>query len=293
MTAVAAVAAAVVVAVVRDEERRTSRGRNERVMNVVWRFFLKKRMTLSRGELEVETVIGSGEDGEEAAAAAGGKKEKGEKKKKPAHHPLLLAVLAEELGCDAHEIVDFELEVCDTQPSVVGGAAREFIYSGRLDNLASSFCALKALIEAGNGGDLAEETGVRMIALFDNEEVGSDSTSGAGYGRALCPLYFHSSRVSFEIELTRLSSHEVIRPSQHAVDSSCRSSDSDGVRGLLKQNSVESRRRRRRPIKAYQRLVVVVCTCAENTRPWRQGHSGCGRREPHHQVFVRRRSGGY
>ena len=128
-------------------------------------------------------MSGGGEDGEGAAAVAGGKKKKG-KKKKSAHHPLLLAVLAEELGCDAHEIVDFELEVCDTQPSVVGGAAREFIYSGRLDNLASSFCALKALIEAGDGGNLAEETGVRMIALFDNEEVGSDSTSGAGYGRA-------------------------------------------------------------------------------------------------------------
>ena len=45
--------------------------------------------------------------------------------------------------CDTHEIVDFELQVCDVQPSVIGGAAREFIYSGRLDNLASSFCALR------------------------------------------------------------------------------------------------------------------------------------------------------
>ena len=118
--------------------------------------------------------------------------------------------MAEELGCDAHEIVDFELEVCDTQPSVVGGAAREFIYSGRLDNLASSFCALKALIEAGNGGNLAEETGVRMIALFDNEEVGSDSTSGAGYGLAPS-IHSHTSRVSLEIESMRLSTHEFIR----------------------------------------------------------------------------------
>jgi aspartyl aminopeptidase len=50
-----------------------------------------------------------------------------------------------------------------------------------LDNLASSFCALKALLHAGGGdGDLENETGVRMIALFDNEEVGSDSTAGAG-----------------------------------------------------------------------------------------------------------------
>jgi aspartyl aminopeptidase len=136
--------------------------------------------TAIKGELEVETVRSGGGEGEAAGAGAGEGKKKGVKAKKPAHHPLLLAVLAEELGCDAHEIVDFELEVCDVQPSVIGGAAREFIYSGRLDNLASSFCALKALIEAGGGGSLKEETGVRMIALFDNEEVGSDSTAGAG-----------------------------------------------------------------------------------------------------------------
>ena len=103
-----------------------------------------------------------------------------EKGKKPAHHPLLLEILAEELDCDADEIVDFELEVCDVQPSVIGGAAHEFIYSGRLDNLASAFCALKALLEADGDGSLDEESGVRMVAMFDNEEVGSGSAIGAG-----------------------------------------------------------------------------------------------------------------
>ena len=139
--------------------------------------------TAIKGELEVETVStpDARAGGEQIKKQGGDEKQKQkQKQKKPAHHPLLLAVLAEELGCDPHEIVDFELEVCDVQPSVIGGAAREFIYSGRLDNLASSFCALKALIEAGDGGGLENETGVRMIALFDNEEVGSDSTHGAG-----------------------------------------------------------------------------------------------------------------
>jgi len=39
---------------------------------------------------------------------------------------------------------------CD--PLVIGGAAREFVLSGRLDNLASSFCALKAMLAAGGDG---------------------------------------------------------------------------------------------------------------------------------------------
>jgi aspartyl aminopeptidase len=40
-------------------------------------------------------------------------------------------------------LVDFELQLCDTQPSVIGGALNEFVISGRLDNLCSSYQALR------------------------------------------------------------------------------------------------------------------------------------------------------
>ncbi|KAI5067876.1 hypothetical protein GOP47_0016221 [Adiantum capillus-veneris] len=97
------------------------------------------------------------------------------------HHPPLLQLLAEELQCTVEEIADLELNVCDTQPSCLGGAHEEFIFSGRLDNLASSYCALRALLDTSKDpGDLVDETSVRMVALFDNEEVGSDSAQGAG-----------------------------------------------------------------------------------------------------------------
>lgn len=97
------------------------------------------------------------------------------------HHPLLLQIIASQLGCEPDDIYDFELQACDTQPSIVAGAAKEFIFSGRLDNLCMSFCSLKALIDAtSSDSNLEDESGVRLVALFDHEEVGSDSAQGAG-----------------------------------------------------------------------------------------------------------------
>ncbi|KAK3029252.1 hypothetical protein RJ639_039097 [Escallonia herrerae] len=100
---------------------------------------------------------------------------------KDAHHPLLMEILSDELGCVIDDIASIELNVCDTQPSCLGGGNNEFVFSGRLDNLASSYCALRALIDSCElHGDLSTETAIRMVALFDNEEVGSDSVQGAG-----------------------------------------------------------------------------------------------------------------
>ena len=92
------------------------------------------------------------------------------------HHPIILA----ELKCEQDDIVDFELNVCDTQNSQIGGATNEFNFSGRLDNLYSSFCALKALIDASKDSFFMKHKGARAIALLDNEEVGSVSMSVGG-----------------------------------------------------------------------------------------------------------------
>ncbi|XP_078150373.1 Zn-dependent exopeptidases superfamily protein [Carex rostrata] len=100
---------------------------------------------------------------------------------KKKHHPLFLQLVAKEASCEPEDICDFEIQLCDTQPSAVAGAMKEFIFSGRLDNLCMSFCSLKSLIDSTSGeGSLDDEVSVRMVALFDHEEVGSDSAQGAG-----------------------------------------------------------------------------------------------------------------
>jgi hypothetical protein len=81
-------------------------------------------------------------------------------------------VLSEEVGCESDEIIGMELNVCDTQPSCLGGGSNEFIYSGRLDNLASCYCALRSLMDSSKVPEqLSNEKAVRMVAMFDNEEV--------------------------------------------------------------------------------------------------------------------------
>ncbi|KAJ7699975.1 aspartyl aminopeptidase [Mycena rosella] len=96
------------------------------------------------------------------------------------HHPALLSLLATELSVAPDEIHDFELSLYDTQPSVLGGLNSEFIFSPRLDNLFSSFCAVEALAQSVSTPDFQTlEGNVNCIALFNHEEIGSVSTSGA------------------------------------------------------------------------------------------------------------------
>jgi len=52
-------------------------------------------------------------------------------------------LIAKEANCEPDEICNFELQLCDTQPSAVAGAIKEFIFSGQLDNLCMPFCSLK------------------------------------------------------------------------------------------------------------------------------------------------------
>ena len=97
------------------------------------------------------------------------------------HHRGLVAALAAELAVAPEALHDFELSLYDTQGSAIGGLFSEFIFSPRLDNLCMTHSTLEGLIAScAPAGALAGERNVRIVASFNHEEVGSNSTPGAG-----------------------------------------------------------------------------------------------------------------
>ena len=85
-----------------------------------------------------------------------------------------VAFLAARLGISgASEVAAWELCLYDVTPAAVLGSDASLLASGRLDNLLSCWAATAALCSA----QPARVT--QVIALFDHEEVGSESRSGA------------------------------------------------------------------------------------------------------------------
>lgn len=83
-------------------------------------------------------------------------------------------LLADWAGVESESVMNWELQVYDTQRGVFWGAEEEFIADSQLDNLASCHASLKALLEVG------EPAATSVCAWFDHEEIGSESAKGAG-----------------------------------------------------------------------------------------------------------------
>lgn len=96
------------------------------------------------------------------------------------HHPYFVELIAAEAQVKPADILDFELILFDTQKACLGGLLEEFIFSPRLDNLNSSYCATVGLIDSvADKSALDNESSIRLIALFDHEEIGSRTAQGA------------------------------------------------------------------------------------------------------------------
>ena len=99
---------------------------------------------------------------------------------KKGQEPALMKLIASELGIETKQIANFELGLFDCQPASLGGIKNEFLYSARLDNLATVFVAMETIMDYSKSEDLAEDDMISLIACFDHEEVGSSSAQGAG-----------------------------------------------------------------------------------------------------------------
>ena len=113
--------------------------------------------------------------------------ESGLKFNKQTELPLLLGVaddskaeerfrapIAAALDVAPDDLLTWELAAYDTQKGTFWGVHREFLADSQLDNLASCHAALSALLAVPAPRRTA------LVALFDHEEVGSESAVGAG-----------------------------------------------------------------------------------------------------------------
>ena len=87
---------------------------------------------------------------------------------------MLINVITEELQIAKEDILDFDLYLADATPACTFGVHNEFISSGRLDDLSMCYAGLEALLAA----PLTDAT--QVLAIFDNEETGSQTKQGAG-----------------------------------------------------------------------------------------------------------------
>jgi len=89
----------------------------------------------------------------------------------------LAGLISQELKVAKADIIDVDIIMYDTHPSRVIGFNKEFVASGRLDNLGSTLTAVHSII--GSISQIEKQTSMNFIACFDDEEVGSLTFQGA------------------------------------------------------------------------------------------------------------------
>ena len=81
--------------------------------------------------------------------------------------------VCEKSSASESPLTGFELQLFDTQKSATLGSSGELLVSGRLDNQVSCWAAVASIIEK------TQPKKPVIVALFDHEEVGSESINGA------------------------------------------------------------------------------------------------------------------
>lgn len=94
---------------------------------------------------------------------------------RPANFRFPEDLLAAQLGCQAEDILDFELFITPIEKGQFCGMNDCFMSIGRLDNLAMCHAGIEALLAQ----DAKDVEGIQVLLFTDHEEVGSRSKQGA------------------------------------------------------------------------------------------------------------------
>ena len=89
---------------------------------------------------------------------------------------MLMNLICSELGVQKSDILDFDLYLYDCSPACLVGVHEEFISAGRIDDLSMVHAGMTALLA---DTETVPET-TKVLAIFDNEETGSQTKQGAG-----------------------------------------------------------------------------------------------------------------
>lgn len=88
---------------------------------------------------------------------------------------VLMNLIAETLQVEASDILDFDLYLYENAKACAIGTNDEFISSGRLDDLSMVHAGMTAMLQANR-----QPGTTKVLAIFDNEETGSQTKQGAG-----------------------------------------------------------------------------------------------------------------
>jgi aspartyl aminopeptidase len=84
--------------------------------------------------------------------------------------------VAKELGVSPADVLSHDVVTYDLAGGTLAGVGEEFVSSGRLDDLACAYAAVTALCAVA---DQPSPQHVSALVLFDHEEIGSQSATGA------------------------------------------------------------------------------------------------------------------
>lgn len=127
---------------------------------------------------------------------------------------FFIKLLADECKANPSDLLDFDLYIYNAEEGCTLGMNEELISSPRLDNLTSCYACLTAITTSCVMTEISDR--LNVIALYDNEEIGSRTKQGANsmitnllfdkiydglsYNHArLADSYFHSMMLSLDV----------------------------------------------------------------------------------------------